>query len=307
MAERPFDSGSLPRALAQGDRLFEVASRLSDASVHAAAEATPLVWPERLPDDAWCMSPELVSLHGLPAWDALDEAGRRRLAFFECVNFFTLNIHGERALMEGIARRLYVKDLAEHAHYLHHFLAEENQHMTWFGGFCRRYAGKIYPDRKLVLPREHAPGEEDVLFFAKVMIFELLVDTFNRRMAKDERLHPLAREINRRHHEDESRHLAFGRLLVEELWRRHAPAWSEATRAAVPAYLAAYLTATWKEYYNPDVYKDAGVAAGGDAARLAREAFASDVARARRAEIETRCVRVLRDLGLWPASQEKAA
>ena len=94
-------------------------------------------------------------------------------------------------------------------------------HMTWFGGFCRRYAGKIYPDRKLVLPREHAPGEEDVLFFARVMIFELLVDTFNRRMAKDDRLHPLVREINRRHHEDESRHLAFGRLLVEDLWRQN--------------------------------------------------------------------------------------
>jgi hypothetical protein len=285
-------------------QLDAVARRLTDASVHAAADAGPLVWPEAMAGDAWCMSPELVSIHGLPAWEALDLAARRRLAFFECVNFFTLNIHGERALMEGIARRLYARDLAEHAHYLHHFLAEENQHMTWFGGFCRRYAGKIYPDRKLVLPREHEAGEEDVLFFARVMIFELLVDTFNRRMAKDERLHPLVREINRRHHEDESRHLAFGRLLVEDLWRRHAPRWSEATRAAVPAYLAAYLTATWKEYYNPDVYKDAGLP---EPIRLAREAFASEVARARRAEIETRCVRVLRDMGLWPTSQENAA
>jgi hypothetical protein len=285
-------------------QLETVAQRLTDASVHAAAEFEPLEWPASIPDDAWCMSPELISIHGLPAWDGLDEAARRRLAFFECVNFFTLNIHGERALMEGIARRLYAKDLADHAHYLHHFLAEENQHMTWFGGFCRRYAGKIYPDRKLVLPREHAPGEEDVLFFARVMIFELLVDTFNRRMAKDERLHPLVREINRRHHEDESRHLAFGRLLVEDLWRRHSPRWSETTRAAVPAYLAAYLTATWKEYYNPDVYKDAGLP---EPIKLAREAFASDIAKARRAEIETKCVRVLHDMGLWPTSQENAA
>jgi hypothetical protein len=285
-------------------QLDAVAKRLTDASIHAANEAVPLAWPASLPDDAWCMSPELVSLHGLPAWNALDLAGQRRLAFFECVNFFTLNIHGERALMEGIARRLYAKDLADHTHDLHHFLAEENQHMTWFGGFCRRYAGKIYPDRKLVLPREHARGEEDVLFFARVMIFELLVDTFNRRMAKDERLHPLVREINRRHHEDESRHLAFGRLLVEDLWRRHAPAWSDETRAAVPVYLAAYLAATWREYYNPDVYKDAGIP---EPIRTAREAFASDVARARRAEIETKCVRVLRDMGLWPTGLEHAA
>ncbi len=281
--------------------LSAVAARLTDASVRAAVATEPLAWPAALADDAWCMSPELVSLYGTPAWDALDDGGRRRLAFFECVNFFTLNIHGERALMEGIARRLYARDLADHAHYLHHFLAEENQHMTWFGGFCQRYAGKLYPDRKLVLPREHAPGEEDVLFFARALIFELLVDTFNRRMANDDRLHPLVREINRRHHEDESRHLAFGRLLVEDLWRRHAPRWNPATRAAIPAYLAAYLTASWKEYYNPDVYKDAGIA---DPIRVAREAFAAAAPRARRADLEARCVRVLRELDLWPTETE---
>jgi hypothetical protein len=278
-------------------RLAAAAAKLSATSLRAAATPSPLVWPETLPADTWCLSPELVSLHGTPAWDALDAGQRRRLAFFECVNFFTLNIHGERALVEGIARRLYSRDLGAHAHYLHHFLAEENQHMSWFGGFCQRYAGKIYPDRKLVLPREHAKGEEDVLFFARVMIFELLVDTFNRRMARDPRLHPLVREINRRHHEDESRHLAFGRLLVEDLWQRHSPGWSEAVRDAVPAYLAAYLAASWKEYYNPDVYRDAGLA---EPLRVAREAFAHPASCARRADVETRCVRVLRELGLWP-------
>ena len=67
--------------------LAAVATRLSETSVQAALDAEPLAWPDALPDDAWCMSPELVSLYGTPRWDALDEAGRRRLAFFECVNF----------------------------------------------------------------------------------------------------------------------------------------------------------------------------------------------------------------------------
>lgn len=281
-------------------QLVTVAARLSERSAQAAAAPPPpLAWPAAWPDDAWATSPELISLSGTPAWDGLDDAGRRRLAFFECVNFFTLNIHGERALMEGLARRLYARDLAPHAHYLHHFLAEENQHMTWFGGFCQRYAGKIYPDRKVVLPRDHAPGEEDLLFFAKVLVFELIVDTFNQRMAKDDRLHPLVREINRRHHEDESRHLAFGRLIVEDLWQRHGAGWSDDTRAGVRAYLAAYVDATWREYYNPDVYRDAGLA---EPYKLAREAFAAPAARARRDELQRRCVRILDEIGLWPAS-----
>lgn len=280
------------------NQLATVAIRLSERSAEAAANPRmTLAWPAQMPAETWCMSPELISIFGTPAWDALGELARRRLSFLECANFFALNIHGERALMEGIARRLYARDMAPHAHYLHHFLAEENQHMTWFGGFCQRYAGKIYPDRKLVLPREHAPGEEDLLFFARVLVFELIVDGYNQRMAKDGRLHPLVCEINRRHHEDESRHLAFGRLVVEDLWARHAPGWSGEIRAGVRQYMAAYVEATWREYYNPDVYRDAGF---GDPYQLARETFASPQARARREEVQRRCVRILDEIGLWP-------
>jgi hypothetical protein len=272
--------------------LAAAVTRLSERSQHADTSA-PLAWPATISGEALCFSPELSSLYGTPAWDQLDDAQRRRLAFFECVGFFALNIHGERALLEGLARRLYKRDLAPHAHYLHHFLAEENRHMSWFGGFCERYAGRVYPDRKLVLPREHAPGEDDVLFFARVLIFELLVDGYNRRMARDPRLHPLVREINRRHHEDESRHLAFGRLVVEDLWRRHAPTWPDAVRAALPAYLDAYLTATWREFHNPDVYRDAGLP---DPLRLARESFEHPAAAARRAELAARAHRFIQEL-----------
>lgn len=291
--------------IAADNRLAAVATRLSELSAEDAANPRrPLPWPAQIAAEAWCMSPELISIFGTPAWDALDEAARRRLSFLECTNFFALNIHGERALLEGIARRLYARDLAPHAHYLHHFLAEENQHMTWFGGFCHRYAGKIYPDRKLVIPRDHAPGEEDVLFFARALVFELIVDGYNQRMAKDGRLHPLVCEINRRHHEDESRHLAFGRLVVEDLWTRHAPNWSEDTREGVRRYMASYLEATWREYYNPDVYRDAGLDAP---YQLARDAFAAAPARARRDEVQRRCVRILDELDLWPHSPEHHA
>ena len=63
------------------------------------------------------------------------------------------------ALMEGLARRLYAGGGDSHRlAYLHHFLDEENKHMVCFGGFCTRYAGKIYPDRKVAFPREYARG-----------------------------------------------------------------------------------------------------------------------------------------------------
>jgi hypothetical protein len=252
-------------------------------------------WPDRLPDDAWHFSPELLSIAGTPAGDALSSDDVRRLSFLEAINFFSLNIHGERSLLEGLASRLYRNDL--YTPYLHHFLDEENKHMVYFGTYCLRYAGKIYPDRKLAFPREYADGEDDFLFFARVFLFEEVVDVYNARMAQDKRLEPVAREINRMHHRDEARHLAFGRKLVAELWERHAPGWDAPTIEGIRRYLADYVLAIWREYFNPDVYRDFGFP---DPVAFAREAFASDAARARRAEISGPALRFLTSVGVFP-------
>ena len=267
--------------------------RLCAASVdEAVAPASQLDWPDSLPEDAWYFTPELISLHGTPEYDGLDERARQRLSRLEALNFFSLNIHGERALIEGLARRLWAPGAEEATPYLHHFLDEENNHLAYFGTFCTRY-GRIYPDRKLALPGEAAPGEEDVLFFGRVLVFEEIVDHYNRTMADDERLHPLARRINELHHRDESRHLAFGRWHVRQLFERHAPGWPAEVRQRVREYMADYVEATWREYYNPTVYQDAGL---GDPYGLQRRALLATAERRR--QIADPCLRVLRKAGL---------
>src|SRR5207247_3182916 len=138
-------------------------------------------------------------------------------------------------------------------------LREETKPMVSILNSCLRFATNIYPDKKMVHPRDYAPGEEDFLFFAKVLIFEKIVAVYNKRMAADPRLHPTAREINRLHHRDESRHLAFGRRLVKELFDRHSPGWAPEVLSGVREYLGDYIRSTWQEYYNPAVYKDAGL------------------------------------------------
>src|SRR5262249_21207794 len=154
--------------------------------------------------------------------------------------------------------------------------------------FCTDYAKKIYPDRKLVFPREHAAGEEEFLFFVKVMIFEEIVDVYNRRMGDDQRLVPIVREINRLHHIDEARHLSFGRAIVKWLFDRYATQWPPDTLGQWRDYVAAYLQSTWREYYNSDVYRDAGIA---DCYGVQQRAHDSPAARAHRASVTDGCVR----------------
>jgi P-aminobenzoate N-oxygenase AurF len=238
---------------------------------------TSLTFPDSVGiGEEWFTAPEFISMHGTESYDALNEQQQKTLSFYEAVNFFSLNIHGERMLLEGLAHRLYDAELRDVAKYLHHFLDEENKHMIYFATFCLRYAGKIYPDRKVIFPREYAPGEEHFLFFGRVMIFEEVVDYFNRHMGRDERLATVAREINRLHHADESRHLVFGRRIVKELFDHFRPAWSEATLEGVRTYLGDYFRVVWREYYNRDVYRDAGLE---DSDGLARRLFEKDESR----------------------------
>lgn len=233
-------------------------------------------FPESVPvGEEWFTSPELMSLYGTTRWNELDERQQKTLSFYEAVNFYSLNIHGEKMLLEGLAHRLYDAELHDVAKYLHHFLDEENKHMVYFGTFCTTYANKIYPDRKVIFPREYAAGEEHVLFFGRVMIFEEVVDYFNRKMGTDDRLNAVAREINRMHHADEARHLIFGRRIVKELFDAFRPKWSDATLTGVRDYLRGYFRVVWREYYNRDMYRDAGL---DDADQLSKRLIESEEA-----------------------------
>ena len=254
-----------------------------------------LEWPESLDRQQWFMTPELISLHGTGIYESLDERQRQTLSFFELVNFFSINIHGERMLIEGLAKRLYRKHTEIVSPYLHHFLDEENKHMFYFGRFCNRYAGKVYAEKKFTVERDYADGEEDFLFFSRVMLFEEIVDVYNRRMAKDQQLVAISREINWLHHFEEARHLAFGRRIVQDLFENHAHAWDLSIRERIAEELVHFFDATWKDYFNPDVYRDAGLE---DVYAVRREALADETIIGRRKSNFERCARTLYKIGL---------
>jgi hypothetical protein len=280
------------------DSVVAAARRLSQVSEHSFQNPfTALDWPEAVnPEADWFATPEYLSLAGTPEWDALPDAGRKRLAFCEAVNFFSLNIQGEKSLMAGLAERLYRKDMIGVAGYLHHFLDEENKHSILFGGFCTRYA-RVYRTRQFAIDDGERPRDvADFLFFAKTMIFEEIVDHYNWVQARDDRLHPVARFINRNHHVEEARHLVFGRHLVAELWR--AQRWDARTIADVRAHLAQFIISSWREYYNPDAYADAGLHAPWD---LAEAAWAAPRQRARRRAVTAKCLGFLAATGILTA------
>jgi hypothetical protein len=163
--------------------------------------------------------------------------------------------------------------------YMHHFLDEENKHMIMFSTFLRRYFGKVYPEKKIAHSRVFAKGEEEIGFFAQVLVVEELSDVYNVAMSDDERLAPIVRAVNRTHHIDEARHIHFGRVYLKHLWDRFTPTWTEEQKQSFRSWLIDYVNASWRDFYNPSVYKDAGVA---DPYGVRELALASPVGRAHR-------------------------
>ncbi|MFC9626962.1 diiron oxygenase [Streptomyces sp. NPDC056930] len=239
--------------------------RLSDkATADYYNPYTTFDWPNAIPTDDFWMSPELLTVHGTETMQSLTPEQLHALSRWESVHFYSLNVHGIRELLIEVMRRIHTPGFEAPSEFFHHFIGEENDHMWFFATFCLKYADKIYPDKKLKLretPRDAAI--ENFLVFIRILVFEQIVDHYNVRLAADERLHTTIRHINRLHHQDESRHIAFGRRLVQLLWDRLlATGIDERTRRETSAYVGRYITTSMESFYNPAVYRDAGIADG---------------------------------------------
>ena len=277
--------------------LVDLASSLSSISEKKYNNPySEFVWPDNISEESWLFSPGLISIYGTDLYQSLDIKEKKKLAFWEGINFFSLNIHGEKSLLKGLTDRLYSRWPGEVSDYLHHFVDEENKHMSVFGHFCHNYAGKVYPSKLVALPKNHQEGEEDFLFFIRVVIFEHIVDYFNVTIAKDQSVDPFVRKIHKYHHNDEGRHLAFGRKITKQIFDQYKPKWSTETLVDLRQYIENYLQSCWREYYNPSVYKDALPMA--DSYSLYEQAWENSYSQALRKKASQACIQFLLENGI---------
>lgn len=218
------------------------------------------VWPESLPDRQWWMSQDLMTVYGTPQMQQLDESHLMALSKWESINFYSLNIHGIRELLLEVTKRIHSPGYQTPSRFFHHFIGEENEHMWFFAEFCLRYGSKIYPDKNVKVNSEsYEPDIESLLVFIRILVFEEIVDYFNTRMSKDASLDPIIQQINAIHHQDESRHIAFGRQIVKQLFTQVSAKYPVERLQMIEDYVKRYISTSIQSLYNPAVYRDAGI------------------------------------------------
>ncbi|GAB2745819.1 diiron oxygenase [Kitasatospora kifunensis] len=217
-------------------------------------------WPASLPLDVPWMTPELASTHGTVVQQELTQTQLLALSRWESLNFYSLNVHGIRELLTEVVNRIHMPGFEIPSDFFHHFIGEENEHMWFFAEFCLRYGGKIYPTAAPF--RSGAAADvavEHFLVFARILLFEEIVDHYNLTMADDDSLHETIRQVNRIHHRDESRHIAFGRELVALLYEPLRTSLDPSRLQELEGYLKRYIAYSLQSFYNPQVYRDAGI------------------------------------------------
>lgn len=252
-------SGALPVEPAEDGfaRTLERLIHLSNADT--SNPFRELVWEKSLPEDQPWMSPELLSVHGTPWAQKLTPEQLLRLSKWECINFFSLNVTGIRELLTEMISRMHTPGYEVSSEYLHHLVLEENEHMWYFSRFCLTYGGKIYKDRRIRYDTFPETDIKEFLAFATVLVFEEIVDGYNSHMAKDARLPPFVREINRLHHSDETRHISYGRLNIERLHQGLRAKHGVERLRDVERALKRFMLTSMQKLYNPDIYKDVGL------------------------------------------------
>lgn len=214
-----------------------------------------LEWPDEI-DGGW-LAPELMSIHGTHFEDELSDEQKAELAKWECLNFFSLNVSGIRDLLVAMTERLHSPGFEKVSEYLHCFIAEENEHMWYFAKFCLDY-GKLYEDRAMEIGESAEPDIENFLIFVRALVFEELVDVYNRTQADDDRLHPFVQELNRIHHLDEVRHIAYGRMYVELINRQLHEKYPKDRMDEIEDAIKRFIQVSIMKLYSPTIYRDAG-------------------------------------------------
>jgi len=224
-------------------------------------------YQETLSGDRWQFPEEFLSLYNSPIYGDLSDEQKWRLSLLEAVNFFSVNIHGEQALVSAMEPRLYRDKRAGEdpisSQYMQRFIHEENSHTYMLAEYCLRYNGSVFPDRSYAVENPHfSPEVDDILYWGRIYTLESYLGFINQTAFNDPELDTTAHQVHKYHFIDEVRHKAWDKVMIEENLRRAKLKNLSSELQAVKKLLATYQEYIYQSSCNPAVYRALGLENG---------------------------------------------
>ncbi len=228
-------------------------------------------WEIALDDSSYYLPPELLALFGTETWEALSEVERIAYSRHETAAMFGAGIWFENALMQIVLRHLVEIDVRDPMHrYLLTEVADECRHSMMFGEFIRRAGTPAYGPTRNVDMVEGPSGR--AMSYLAILAIEELLDFANRACMRDDRVHPMVRQISKLHVLEEARHVSFAKSYISESWPTLDPVEQDAVRAIAPALVAEIVELS----LDPQVFEHLGITDGFERAK-ANPAYQANV------------------------------
>ncbi len=236
-----------------------VAQRLLRSSLdHSYEPAIDVDWDAPLVDGCYGLSPERCSLYGTPLWDDLTEQQRRTLTVHEICSIAQVGLWFEMILMQMLVRYTYDRDpRTGHVQYALTEIADECRHSIMFAKLADRFEVPDYRPGRVVhaLGKLFAATGYGPAMFASVLVAEETLDQLQRESARDERVQPLCRMVNRIHVTEEARHVRYAREELARLMPRLSPGQRRLAQALTPVVSFVVI----RNLIHPDVYASVGL------------------------------------------------
>ncbi len=246
----------MPRTAARAEQLIAASERATHDPFRE------IEWDIPIDDSAYHLPPELLALYGTAAWDAMSESDRIVYSRHETAAMFGAAIWFENALMQIVLRHLVEIDVTDPMHrYLLIEVADECRHSAMFGEYIRRAGTPAYGPRRPLANDETSGGR--ALSYLSILAIEELLDHANRATMRDERVHPVSRQIAKLHVLEEARHVSFAKSYLAEAW----PSLGGADRATVMVSAPDLVVAIVGLSLDPAVFAELGIERGAEIAR----------------------------------------
>lgn len=228
------------------ERRVERLSALSEGGPYDAFEDVPWDQPgyELDPTDPRLQLFSFDPLRRTRWYDQLDDVAKARVGLRRMGANLRVGWEFENFLQQGLLVRALRMDNDDVAfRYSHHEIAEESHHSMMFHEFVRRYAPEVGgmpgPLKALTTPTVQVAARRfPALFYFLVLSGEVPIDHVQRRVVREERVHPLVQRIMEIHVEEEARHVGFAQLELRRMVPRMSRSGRNALARLVPDTLA---------------------------------------------------------------------
>jgi hypothetical protein len=208
-----------------GSEVAELRSLYEKGKVNQWNAETDLDWEAPCSRDEWLLNPEASLLAQVTKLMGKDEATQKS-AMFDEVNFVLSQLlHGEQAALQLCGQLTNVCERMDEKWYAASQVIDEARHIEAFSKFMQRKLGTIYPigpTLKVLLDMLLEADTAQKKTLGMQTLFEGMAVGIMDMMRRDCR-NPLMTEMIRRVEQDESRHAAFGVLMMRRVVREAEP------------------------------------------------------------------------------------